>query len=241
MAALRRGILLRPSLLKDYSGYSSLRRKSLMQQVVCRAFGATTVIAQKRKLAEPTPMDMEMHVEKPVDIPADERELGQLVYVGSISNQITRTKYISFLSSILGIALQPELLNRMDQFPVFAKVLIEAFCGFFVFVTPLLIHALARQYVLRMYYDPDTENFNAVTFKFLPRKQFTGFSGEDVQVPAIPGMFTSFTVTLPDGTKKSFFINPPEFRSKEAYIKLMGYDKPMDIINGPQFGSKDKA
>ena len=241
MAALRRGILLPTSIARSYISCRVLPPA----RITCydrrhRALSLTTALAEKRNVAAPPP-DMEAFLGDPIAIPADERELGQLVYVGSISNQITRTKYISFVSSLMGIALQPELFARMDQFPAFAKVMIGTFCGFFVFVTPVLIHMLARQYILRLYYDPDTEKFNAVTMKFLPTKKFTTFSPEEVEVPAVPGMFTSFTVRQPDGKKPAFFINPPEFRSQNAYIKLMGYDKPMDVINGPRFGNKENT
>jgi transmembrane protein 70, mitochondrial len=46
----------------------------------------------------------------------------------------------------------------------------------------------------------------------------------DVTVPDIPGMFTSFLLG-----KKSFFLDPKLFPDTDHYIKIMGYDKPIDF------------
>lgn len=43
-------------------------------------------------------------------------------------------------------------------------------------------------------------------------------------VPDVPGMFTSFEVG-----KKSLFVEPSLFEDPEHYVKIMGYDKPVDF------------
>lgn len=43
-------------------------------------------------------------------------------------------------------------------------------------------------------------------------------------VPEVPGMFTTFMVG-----KKSLFVDPKLFPDPTHYIKIMGYDKPIDF------------
>lgn len=43
-------------------------------------------------------------------------------------------------------------------------------------------------------------------------------------VPEVPGMFTSFLVN-----KRPLFVDPALFDDPEHYVKIMGYDKPIDF------------
>jgi transmembrane protein 70 len=49
-------------------------------------------------------------------------------------------------------------------------------------------------------------------------------------VPDIPGMFASFNVKSKDSTKTHpLFVDPRLFEDTQHYIKIMGYDKPIDF------------
>lgn len=50
------------------------------------------------------------------------------------------------------------------------------------------------------------------------------FKVADVRVPDIAAMFTTFNVG-----KHSLFIEPTLFPDTKHYVKIMGYDKPMDF------------
>lgn len=52
----------------------------------------------------------------------------------------------------------------------------------------------------------------------------TEFTPDDVVIPEVPGMFTSFKVK-----GKALFLDPRYFEKPEHYSKIMGYDKPMDF------------
>lgn len=43
-------------------------------------------------------------------------------------------------------------------------------------------------------------------------------------VPEVPGMFTSFLVK-----KRPLFVDPALFDDPEHYVRIMGYDKPIDF------------
>jgi transmembrane protein 70 len=52
-------------------------------------------------------------------------------------------------------------------------------------------------------------------------------------VPDVPGMFTSFFVG-----KNALFVDPKLFDDPNHYVKIMGYDKPIDFkLN---LGEKEK-
>lgn len=53
------------------------------------------------------------------------------------------------------------------------------------------------------------------------------FSVDDVNVPDVPGMFTTFIVK-----KQPLFVDPRMFRELEHYGRLMGYNKPIDFHLG---------
>ncbi len=103
------------------------------------------------------------------------------------------------------------------------KVAIGTGLGFFTLVTPLLIHFLTKRYVTWMYYDPRTEKFTASTWSFFVREKIHKFTADEVEHPDFGGFLMTVKV---EG--KPLFIIAEGFLSKEAYIKLMGYDKPID-------------
>lgn len=62
-----------------------------------------------------------------------------------------------------------------------------------------------------------------ITLTFVFFLQIT-FKASDVNVPDIPGMFTTFKVN-----GNALFVDADSFYSAQHYGKLMGYDKPLDI------------
>lgn len=61
-------------------------------------------------------------------------------------------------------------------------------------------------------------------------------------VPDVPGMFTSFLVK-DKSSKKSIplFVDPRLFADPTHYVKIMGYDKPIDFkLNHPEANKSEK-
>lgn len=50
------------------------------------------------------------------------------------------------------------------------------------------------------------------------------FKLEDVIVPDVPGMFASFVIK-----GNGLFVDPTLFPDPNHYVKMMGYDKPIDF------------
>lgn len=103
--------------------------------------------------------------------------------------------------------------------------------GFFTFVTPFLLHVITKRYVTELFYDPKTREYTAVIITFFLVKKQIKFRVEDVTVPEIPGMFTSFLVKPKSGRGKpiALFVDPKLFDDPTHYVKIMGFDKPIDF------------
>ena len=128
---------------------------------------------------------------------------------------------------------QPVLYEQATKLGSSTPVIVAVcgFVGFFTFVTPFLLHIITKRYVTELHYDPLTQEYIATVFNFFLMKQQKRFKVEDVIVPEIPGMFTSFLVKPKGSTKKpvALFVEPKSFEDPTHYVKLMGYDKPIDF------------
>ncbi|XP_037891852.1 transmembrane protein 70 homolog, mitochondrial [Glossina fuscipes] len=149
----------------------------------------------------------------------------QCVYCGSLNQRMRAVKILSLTTSLVGLAAQPILMEQSAKLGGTAlAIFICGFAGFFTFVTPLLLHFITKKYVTEIYYNPKTEEYVATTISILMQKIQTKFRPIDVKVPEVPGMFTSFFVG-----KKALFVDPSMFDNPEHYVRIMGYDKPVDF------------
>ncbi|KAL5293138.1 TMEM70 family protein [Megaselia abdita] len=147
------------------------------------------------------------------------------IYTGSLASRMKAVKLFSLTTSITGAAVQPTLLEQSMK--VGGTAMAIAACGvagFFTIVTPLLLHFVTKKYVTELYFNKKTGEYTAITISLVLTRQETTFKPEDVTVPEVPGMFTSFEVN-----NKSLFLEPSLFPDPEHYVKIMGYDKPVDF------------
>ncbi|XP_041375704.1 transmembrane protein 70 homolog, mitochondrial-like [Gigantopelta aegis] len=156
-------------------------------------------------------------------MPFHDPEKGKLIYGGPLAQMIKVVKTFSITTSAIGLCLQPYLLLHSEGHSIIAKVAVGITLSFFVFVTPLLIHFISKKYVTDCYWNKDTNEFRATTISLLLRRKVLKFTPEDVVVPDVPGMFTSIIIK-----GRPLFMDPKFFYSREAYIQMMGYDKPLE-------------
>ncbi|KAH8294387.1 hypothetical protein KR054_011793 [Drosophila jambulina] len=155
----------------------------------------------------------------------DSEEALQRIYYGTLAPRMKMVKFFSLSTSLAGIAAQPILLEQgMKIGGTGMAVFLCSVGGFFTFVTPLLLHFITKKYVTELHYNPQTEEYTATTISLLLQKIKTKFRPSDVTVPEVPGMFTSFLVG-----KRPLFIDPALFDDPEHYVRIMGYDKPIDF------------
>ncbi|KAL7733763.1 hypothetical protein ACLKA6_011490 [Drosophila palustris] len=149
----------------------------------------------------------------------------QRIYYGSLAPRMKLVKLFSLTTSLAGIAAQPILMEQgMKIGGTGMAVFLCTVGGFFTFVTPLLLHFVTKKYVTELHYNPDTEEYTATTISLILLKIKTKFRPSDVTVPEVPGMFTSFVVN-----KRPLFVDPALFDDPEHYVRIMGYDKPIDF------------
>ncbi|GAB0093221.1 Transmembrane protein 70 homolog, mitochondrial [Sergentomyia squamirostris] len=164
----------------------------------------------------------------------------ELVYEGPLTSKIKAVKIFSLTTSLTGLAAQPIIIEQASKLggtPV--VVLLSGFVGFFTFVTPLLLHWITKKYVTMLQYNAGNKEYSATTISFFLTHSQTKFKIPDVKVPEVPGLFTTFQVG-----KKALFVDPREFRDPNHFVKIMGFDKPIDfkfdLVENPKDHSIDK-
>lgn len=192
--------------------------------------GGSRCLLQSRNLSkesQPSPLNKEENV----DIgPGTWKE----IYHGILSTQIKMVKFFSLSTSILGLSVQPILFQKVLGTNAGILVAVGSFVGFFTFVTPLLIHWITKKYVTSLEYDPKRDVYSATTLSFFLLEKKIHFTVDDVKVPEVPGMFTTFLVK-----NRPLFVDPRMFKELEHYGRLMGYDKPIDFHLGEQDEKSD--
>ena len=148
----------------------------------------------------------------------------QEIYNGILSAQIKLVKTFSLTTSCIGLAFQPVLYTYSSAS---AAVVLGAgaFLGFFTFATPLLIHSFSKKYVTKLYYNQVEDKYTAVVYNIFVKPKKIEFKVKDVEVPDIPGMFTTFKAN-----SVPLFVESSQFTDLKHYGKIMGYDKPLDLM-----------
>jgi len=149
----------------------------------------------------------------------------QEIYEGILSTQIKLVKTFSLMTSCIGLAFQPILYSYSHTGGNVAVVVATgAVISFFTLGTPLLIHSVSKKYVTKLYYNQVEDKYTAVVYNIFVRPKKIEFKLSDVNVPDIPGMFTTFKArNMPLFVEGSLFKEPVHFG------KIMGYDKPLNL------------
>ncbi|XP_071446472.1 transmembrane protein 70 homolog, mitochondrial [Hetaerina americana] len=149
-----------------------------------------------------------------------------LVYHGNLTPQVRMVKVFSLCSSIAGLVSQPILYKHASEFGGTGVLIgVATFVGFFTFVTPVLLHLITRKYVTDIHHNAKTGVYTATLLTFFLGVKKVSFLANEVVVPDVPGLFTTFKVK-----GSSLFVDPRMFEDPNHYGKLMGYDKPIDFL-----------
>ncbi|XP_037085065.1 transmembrane protein 70 homolog, mitochondrial-like [Pollicipes pollicipes] len=154
----------------------------------------------------------------------DDKPKPLVVYQGPLAGQMKRLKVFSLFTSAVGIYVAPTVMTEMSKAGMGIAIMMGSVMGTFTLLTPLLIHMVVRNYVVRLEHDEATDQYTATTISLMLRKRTLTFGVDDVTVPAVPGMFTTF---LARG--RPLFVDAGQFEPIEHYGRLMGYDRPFDF------------
>ncbi|CAL1680839.1 unnamed protein product [Lasius platythorax] len=147
------------------------------------------------------------------------------IYYGTLTGQVRALKFFSLLTSTGGLLAQPFLYSKAIESGNTGAVLgIFAFIGFLTVTTPLLIHLITRKYVTHLYYNAKEDKYIANTYSLFVQTKELIFTPDDVVVPDVTGMFTNCIIKgMP------LFFEQKFFHDSNHYIRIMGYDKPVDF------------
>lgn len=132
-------------------------------------------------------------------------------------------KVFSYSTSGASLLLMPHILLN-STLAGQSLALQAAFCGvvgFFTFLTPAILHFFTKGYVLRLYHDPGTDVYTAITYNVFLREKRNVFHQRNVHIPEVSKIFTTFYVN-----QMGLLVNPDLFLLPQDYNHLMGYDKP---------------
>ncbi|XP_028988836.1 transmembrane protein 70, mitochondrial [Betta splendens] len=153
-------------------------------------------------------------------------EEGNLIYTGSLGTAVRGVKFFSYSTSGASLLLMPQILLKtglgVQSFAMQATCC--AILGFFTFIMPVLLHLVTRGYVVRLYHNPDTDSYTAITYSVFLTKKKTVFHQSQVRIPDVSKMFTTFYAN-----NVGLLVNPDLFTIPNDYNHLMGYDKPFSF------------
>lgn len=146
-----------------------------------------------------------------------------LVYKAPLKNRIRIVKFLSLSSSMAGFALFPSVIYDLCKVNLYMGVASGMIASCFL-ITPLMLHWITKRYVIELHYNKESKFFTAKTFNIISQIKEIKFKAEDVDVPDLPGMLSSFLVK-----GKPLFVDANMVEDPDAYSHMMGYDKPFDI------------
>ncbi|XP_003479968.2 transmembrane protein 70, mitochondrial [Cavia porcellus] len=149
-------------------------------------------------------------------------EDGRLIYTGNLARAVFGVKCFSYSTSLISLTFLPYLFSQSNIFGNLSlQVLFYGVIGSFTVITPALLHFLTKGYVIRLYHEPTTDTYKAITYSVVLSETSTVFHQNDVKIPDSTHVFTTFYAKT-----KSLLVNPMLFPNPEDYNHLMGYDKP---------------
>ena len=172
------------------------------------------MLHQCRQLQQNVPPNINLKV-----TPLEKPGKGKLVYLGTIASRIKLLKMFSVSTSVAACILMPGLVGDLSQMNALEKIALGTALGFFIFMSPALVHLFAKRYVTSIYYDEDTNKFTASTYNFLAREVEHVFTPEKVEHFS-HGLLSSVKVNnVPLAIDSSLFFD------RSLYSKMMGFDK----------------
>ncbi|XP_017881146.1 transmembrane protein 70 homolog, mitochondrial [Ceratina calcarata] len=149
----------------------------------------------------------------------------ELIYTGNINAKVRNLKLFSLVSTVGSMTLQPFLyMNMTDENSATTLAMIFALANLIAIGSPVLVHALAKRYVLEMYYNPQEKEYIAKVYSFFFKRNEIKFNPDEVSEPQtrFTGIFTScYAKNYPLLFDPSLFTNP------QHYTIIMGYNKPI--------------
>ncbi|XP_022161610.1 transmembrane protein 70 homolog, mitochondrial [Myzus persicae] len=145
------------------------------------------------------------------------------IYIGTLGPRIRNLKIVSFMTSAVGLCIQPMVIQKAAEVgsSLAATIGVCTIAGFFTFITPILIHLVTRKYVTSIEYNEKNDEYNATTISLFLKPRKIQFKPFEVRLPLTQKLTVTFYA-------KEFplFVDPQAFDDVMHYQRILGYDKP---------------
>lgn len=94
----------------------------------------------------------------------------ELIYHGPLSKRIKVIKLFSISTSLGNLMIQPYLFPRIIESGSIVGAVSAGLCfGFFIVMTPILLHMLMKKYVINIHYDKNKNTYTASVYTLLAK------------------------------------------------------------------------
>lgn len=153
---------------------------------------------------------------------------GKVIYTAPepMVRLIKMIKRLSISTTVISAGVQPFLFPKIIASGSMFAVGFASLTSVGILVSPLLLNWFTKRYVTSLSYDDCNNKFTAEKLNILNRPVKLSFTPQDVKIPEVLGVFTTFTV---GPRKQPLFVDAQQVIDIEAYKKMLGYDKPIDL------------
>lgn len=219
-------ILLRFSLLQNSKNYFKETKNLGRSYVFCMNY-------KNNHIKRTIPNLQKLRVNYSTKDHKHSQEKNTEIYNGTLKNQIRNLKIVSLGTSVCGLAIQPLLILKAAAVDSTAGIVGAIVIGIFSIASPLLLNLVTKRYVTSVYYDAKEEKYIATSYSLFLRPNKIEFTPADVKIPDVTGIFTTCFVK-----GKPLFFDERLFNDSNHYMKIMGFDKPLDYkLGNTDYGS----
>lgn len=162
------------------------------------------------------------NIDEESGLPLQHPKKGTLVYTGRMSKIVRNLKILSLSTSLFSIGCQPFIMQAARDDMMVKAGILSTMC-LMIFSTPVLLHFVTRKYVTDIYFNEETCTFTLAKKTFFLRRKEVKYTADDAKVALTGGLFVTHKIK-----GSPYFIEYTEFRSREIYLHMVGYDKPID-------------
>ncbi|OTF78551.1 transmembrane protein 70, mitochondrial-like protein [Euroglyphus maynei] len=153
---------------------------------------------------------------------------GRLIYEApeQMIRMIKMIKRLSISTTILSAGVQPFLYPKLIATGSSLTMGFATITCAGIFISPLILNWFTKRYVTKLYYDDHSDQFTAKHLNLLNRVVQLQYKSNQVQVPEMLGIFTTYTVGQ---KKRPLFVDPNMVIDMNAYKRMLGFDRPVSL------------
>lgn len=151
----------------------------------------------------------------------------ELIYTGNITDKVRNLKLFSLTSSVGSVFLQPFLyMNMQEESSATTLAMVFAMANLIAVCSPAMVHAVAKRYVLEIYYEQKKKEYVAIVYSLFLKRNEVKFKPEDISEPQtrFTGLFTTcYARNYPLLFDPTLFTNPLHYKA------IMGYGEKIEF------------